>query len=127
MVTYYIFPHPDASTTSDGRPVGLAFAIECLRFGIHVRVVDRATSKDPYSKAFGLHARTMEHFLGMGILPAILQEANAATRVTVRSSIARASYGWGSIQCTYVDHAHAHIAYVYVSDSDPYLHTNLTP
>jgi len=63
-------------------------------------VVDKATSKEPWSKAFGLHARTMEHFLAMGVLPAVLQEANAVTKITVRSSIARASYGWGSIQCT---------------------------
>ena len=65
----------------------------------HAQVVDKATAKEPYSKAFGLHARTLEHFMGMGVLPAILQEASATTKVTVRSSIARASYGWGSIQC----------------------------
>lgn len=92
--THDEFTHPS--------PVGLAFAVECLRFGLHVQVVDKATSKDAWSKAFGLHARTLEHFLGMGILPAVLQEANAVTNVTVRSSIARASYGWGCIQCTYV-------------------------
>lgn len=67
----------------------------------YTQIVDKATTRDPYSKALGLHARTLEHYMGMGVLPAVLQEAVAWTTITARSALLRASFGLGSIQCTY--------------------------
>ncbi len=78
---------PDETTTcvliAGAGPVGLATALECLRYGMCVLIIEKATTKNPYSKAFGLHARTMELFLGMGVLPSILEQAHATDRMQV--------------------------------------------
>jgi len=64
-------------------PVGLAAAIECLRHGLRVRIIDKELTRDPHSKAFGIHALSMEKFLAMGIAPAVLEQANCVGRVDI--------------------------------------------
>lgn len=48
-------------------PTGLTAAIECLRHGLSVRVVDKHIERQEGSKALVVHARTMEAFHAMGV------------------------------------------------------------
>ena len=44
-------PDDESSTTvlvCGAGPVGLAVAIECLRHGLRVRIIDKALTKDPH-------------------------------------------------------------------------------
>ncbi len=52
-------------------PTGLTAALECLRQGLSVRVVDRRAQRAEGSKALVVHARTMEVFHAMGVADAI--------------------------------------------------------
>jgi 2-polyprenyl-6-methoxyphenol hydroxylase-like FAD-dependent oxidoreductase len=55
-------------------PSGLTFAIECLRYGLKVRIIEKNGSLSPYSKACALQARTLETFQRMGIHKDFLAE-----------------------------------------------------
>ena len=49
-------------------PTGLTLAGELLRFGLTVRLIDRAeTLPADHSRALGIHARTLEIFEQMGL------------------------------------------------------------
>jgi len=52
-------------------PTGLTAAIECLRHGLSVRLVDVRAQRAEGSKALVVHARTMEAFHAMGVAEAI--------------------------------------------------------
>lgn len=54
-------------------PVGLSLAITCRRFGIPVRIVDRAAQPSQVSKALAVWSGTLEAFDGMGVMPAFLE------------------------------------------------------
>jgi 2-polyprenyl-6-methoxyphenol hydroxylase-like FAD-dependent oxidoreductase len=43
-------------------------AIQLMRQGIRVRLVDRLPAPEPISKAFVIHARTLEIFEQMGVI-----------------------------------------------------------
>ena len=47
-------------------PTGLALACELARFGVKIRIVDKATSRSDKSKALGVQARTLEALEIMG-------------------------------------------------------------
>lgn len=49
-------------------PVGLLAAAELARHGLRPKLVERATQQSPYSKALGMHMRTMEILDGLGLL-----------------------------------------------------------
>ncbi|GAA1221569.1 FAD-dependent monooxygenase [Rhodoglobus aureus] len=48
-------------------PTGLTAAIEALRHGLTVRIVERKSERGMFSKALVVHARTMEVFAVMGV------------------------------------------------------------
>lgn len=48
-------------------PVGLATAAMLRRHGIAVRIVDKSSGPTPYSKAVGMHARTLESMHALGL------------------------------------------------------------
>ena len=48
-------------------PTGLTAAIECMRHGLSVRLVDQRAHRAAGSKALVVHARTMEAFHAMGV------------------------------------------------------------
>ena len=48
-------------------PTGLTAASEALRHGLSVRIVEKKASRDGFSKALVVHARTMEIFSFMGV------------------------------------------------------------
>jgi 2-polyprenyl-6-methoxyphenol hydroxylase-like FAD-dependent oxidoreductase len=53
-------------------PTGLVLATMLLRHGISVRLVDRLSEPEPVSKAFVIHARTLEIFEQMGVIDEVL-------------------------------------------------------
>lgn len=48
-------------------PTGLTAAAEALRHGLSVRIIEKKATRDGFSKALVVHARTMETFSFMGI------------------------------------------------------------
>jgi 2-polyprenyl-6-methoxyphenol hydroxylase-like FAD-dependent oxidoreductase len=57
-------------------PTGLTMACELARHGITPRIIDKAPAPSDKSKAFGIHARTLEVFETMGIVDTVLGEGN---------------------------------------------------
>ena len=55
-------------------PSGLTFAIECMRYGLNVRIIEKAEEPTKYSKAIAIQARTLETFQRMGIHREFLEE-----------------------------------------------------
>ncbi|RKE22821.1 FAD-dependent monooxygenase [Streptomyces sp. TLI_171] len=56
-------------------PVGLTAAAELRRHGVHCRIVDLLTRRQPYAKAVGIQPRTMEVWEAMGLIGPVLDEA----------------------------------------------------
>lgn len=54
-------------------PTGLTMALELSRHGIRSRIVDKLDKPTDKSKAFGIHARTLELFDNMGVINDFLQ------------------------------------------------------
>lgn len=67
--------HTDVLVVGAG-PVGLLMAGELARHGIKPRIIDKAPAPSDKSKAFGIHARTMEVFENLGIVGGFLKEGN---------------------------------------------------
>ncbi len=57
-------------------PTGLTMACELARHGIMPRIIDKAPAPSDKSKAFGIHARTLELFESMGIADTVLGQGN---------------------------------------------------
>lgn len=55
-------------------PVGLTMALELLRHGVPCYIVDQAPYNVGDSRAVGIHARTLEIFEDMDLLPEILKK-----------------------------------------------------
>lgn len=60
-------------------PVGLAAAIELVRQGVKVRIIDKKSSREPFSKALAIHPHTLELFEPSKITETLLQ---AGIRIT---------------------------------------------
>eukprot|EP00957_Ditylum_brightwellii_P060642 4604413-Ditylum_brightwellii.AAC.1 len=54
-------------------PTGLTAAIEAVRHGLSVRIIDANETGSIYSKALVLHSRSLEVFADMGLIDPILQ------------------------------------------------------
>ncbi len=70
---------PQASNTPEiliagGGPTGLALAITCRRFGLQVRVIDRAPQPSQVSKALAVWSGSLEAFEAMGVIDDFLAE-----------------------------------------------------
>lgn len=67
---------PDAAQLliAGAGPVGLSLAITCRRFGVPVRIVDRAPGPSQVSKALAVWSGTLEAFDAMGMMPGFLDE-----------------------------------------------------
>lgn len=57
-------------------PTGLTMAAELARHGIKSRIIDKASTPSKASKAFAIHARTLELFENIGIIQDILEHGN---------------------------------------------------
>ncbi|HEX4683678.1 MAG TPA: FAD-dependent monooxygenase, partial [Gemmatimonadaceae bacterium] len=49
-------------------PTGLALALWLARFGVGVRLIDRNAGPAPFSRALGVHARTLEFYRQLGFV-----------------------------------------------------------
>jgi len=59
-------------------PVGLTMACELARHGVPVRVIDKAPERTQFSKALGIHSRTVEILESMGVVEKFLAEGRNA-------------------------------------------------
>lgn len=64
-------------------PVGLTVAYELVRRGVTVRIVDRAAGPATTSRATATHARTLEVYHQMGILPDLLARGQKVDHFTM--------------------------------------------
>ena len=48
-------------------PTGLSLACQLLRYGVDFTVIEKNAGLTPYSKAIGVHARTLEIFDQIGL------------------------------------------------------------
>lgn len=55
-------------------PVGLALAALLRQHGVAVRIVDKSAGPTPYSKAIGMHARTLESMHALGLTGQLLDD-----------------------------------------------------
>ena len=74
--------HTDVLVVGAG-PVGLMMAGELARHGIKPRIIDKSPAPSDKSKAFGIHARTMEIFDNLGIVERFLNEGNLCNALTL--------------------------------------------
>jgi 2-polyprenyl-6-methoxyphenol hydroxylase-like FAD-dependent oxidoreductase len=61
-------------------PTGLSLACQMLRYGINCVAVEKNTFLTPYSKAIGVHARTLEIFDQIGIAQEAVARGTIADR-----------------------------------------------
>lgn len=64
-------------------PVGLMMAGELARYGIKPRIIDKSPIPSDKSKAFGIHARTMEIFENIGIVERFLKKGNLCNALSL--------------------------------------------
>jgi 2-polyprenyl-6-methoxyphenol hydroxylase-like FAD-dependent oxidoreductase len=55
-------------------PTGLVMAIECRRYGLSFRIIDKSPSPSTYSKAAAVQSRTLEIFQRIGVLEPFLNQ-----------------------------------------------------
>ncbi|MDI5967325.1 FAD-dependent oxidoreductase [Streptantibioticus silvisoli] len=87
-------PTPDAAAAGTplqvlvvgAGPTGLTTAHELLRRGIAVRLVDAAPAPATTSRALATHARTLEIYDQMGILPQLLPQGRPVQRFTLHQN-----------------------------------------
>jgi len=61
-------------------PTGLSLACQLIRYGIDFMVVEKKEAITPYSKAIGVHARTLEIFDQIGLADAAVEQGTLAQR-----------------------------------------------
>ena len=61
-------------------PTGLSLACQCIRHGVDFIIVDRNDGVTPYSKAIGVHARTLEIYEQMELADRAVEEGSVARR-----------------------------------------------
>jgi len=66
-----------------GGPTGLTMACELLRHGITPRIIDKAPAASDKSKAFAIHARTLELFDNIGIVDNFLKLGSICTELNM--------------------------------------------
>ncbi|MDQ7025124.1 MAG: FAD-dependent monooxygenase [Anaerolineae bacterium] len=64
-------------------PTGLTAAIEAVRHGLSVRIVDKNDARSIYSKALVAHARTLEVFHDMGLVDDVLASGQIFTALNI--------------------------------------------
>ena len=62
-------------------PTGLTSACELARHGIKARIIDKAAAPSDKSKAFAVHARTLELFENIGVVQAVLDRGRPSTGI----------------------------------------------
>jgi 2-polyprenyl-6-methoxyphenol hydroxylase-like FAD-dependent oxidoreductase len=89
-------------------PTGLALACQFVRYGIDFIILDPHEGVTPYSKALGVHARTLEIYEQLGLAQqaveqgAIAQKARMLKRGEVRAELNLSNIGAGLTAYPYV-------------------------
>lgn len=66
-------------------PTGLTLGLRLRQLGIQCRIVDKQSEPSAWSRALGLHARTLEFFQMLGVLEAVQSRAIVLKNVTLNS------------------------------------------
>ncbi len=66
-----------------GRTTGLVMSAELARRGVPVRIVDKSPGIDPHCRANLLHSRTLEIFLGLGIVDDAIEGSFQERRINI--------------------------------------------
>ncbi|SOC18200.1 pentachlorophenol monooxygenase [Alloalcanivorax xenomutans] len=64
-------------------PTGLTLGVNLLRGGIPCRIIDRLPQRRPWSRALGLHARTLEFLDAMGVLQTLRERGRPIRAVNL--------------------------------------------
>src|SRR3954469_25649244 len=89
-------------------PTGLALALWLARFGVAVRVIDRNAGPAAFSRALGVHARTLEFYRQLGFADevvaggVIVRSANLWSRRRRVARVEFASIGAGLTRFPFV-------------------------
>jgi 2-polyprenyl-6-methoxyphenol hydroxylase-like FAD-dependent oxidoreductase len=67
-------------------PTGLALACQLTRYGVDFVIIDKAEGVTSYSKALGVHARTLEIYEQIGLAPNAVAQGTVAGRVRMLES-----------------------------------------
>lgn len=62
-------------------PTGLSLACQLVRYGIDFIIIDNKMGVTPYSKALGVHARTLEIYEQLGLAKSAVEQGQIAGRV----------------------------------------------
>ena len=62
-------------------PTGLSLACQLIRYGIDFIIIDKSEGVTSYSKALGVHARTLEIYEQLGIAEQALAQGTVAGKV----------------------------------------------
>ncbi|HSI25685.1 MAG TPA: FAD-dependent monooxygenase, partial [Methylotenera sp.] len=62
-------------------PTGLSLACQLIRFGIDFIIIDKSVGVTAYSKALGVHARTLEIYEQLGIAEKAVAQGTIAGKV----------------------------------------------
>lgn len=73
-------------------PSGLTFAIECIRYGLKVRIIEKNNVPAPYSKAIAIQARTLETFQRMSISKDFLAKGKKINGANIYSNKKRLAH-----------------------------------
>jgi len=76
--------HPDCEVLVAGAgPTGLVLALWLTRYGIPVRIVDKAPRADSTSRALAVHARTLELYQPMGLAQPVIEASHKLDAVNL--------------------------------------------
>lgn len=73
-------------------PVGLAMAVELVRYGIPCRIIDQGGEASSKSKAVSVHSRTLEIFASMGLIQEALQRGRKLVGLSWHSGTRRVAH-----------------------------------
>lgn len=81
-----LIPRHSAVLIVGAGPTGLSLAIRLRQLGVDCLVIDRLPEPMPWSRALGLHARTLEIFHALGVLTAVRQRSATLTKVMIHGN-----------------------------------------
>lgn len=83
-------------------PVGLATAALLRQHGVAVRIIERGDGPTPYSKAVGVHARTLESMHALGLTEQLISDGHPLHRFALhQAGHAIIDAGFGEIDSPY--------------------------
>jgi 2-polyprenyl-6-methoxyphenol hydroxylase-like FAD-dependent oxidoreductase len=80
-----LMPRSTAVLIVGAGPTGLTLAIRLRQLGVDCVVIDRLVEPMPWSRALGLHARTLEIFHALDVLQAVRRHSTVQTAVTIHN------------------------------------------